>query len=75
MGAPFELTVTEGSTATLAWRARTVDPFEDECLWAGVDFASDAEAGDLVHIRPGEAIHNVLERNLVSHDFYEVNVR
>jgi hypothetical protein len=75
VGAPFELDVAEGSTATLALQARTVDPFEDACLWSGVDFASDAEADDTVQIRPGEILHNILQRRLVSHDFYEVNVR
>ena len=55
---------------------RVADPFEDDTVFDGIDFAVEDADGD-GHIAPGadETLTNRIRRALATHDHYEVSVR
>jgi hypothetical protein len=76
VGGPFELAVTEDTGATLALGVYTVDPFENDTLFDGIDFgALDEDDDGVVDIVPGSEAHNILTKTLERHDHYGVSAR
>ena len=76
VGAPFDLEVTEETTAGIGLEIATIDPFEDDTLFDGLDCAALDDDGDgAIAIRPGDAAHNRLRRLLQAHDYYFVTPR
>ncbi len=76
IGAPFELELTEATTASIGLEIATIDPFEDDTLFDGLDCAALDDDGDgAIEIRPGEASHNRLRRLFQAHDYYYVTPR
>ena len=76
VGGPFELAVTEDTEATLALQVYTVDPFENDTLFDGLDFGALDEDGDgVVDIVPGSEAHNILTKTLERHDHYGVSAQ
>ena len=76
VGAPFDLEVSETTSATLGFRILTQDPYEPDTLFDGIDFfALDSPDGDTVVIESGSEVYNRLRRNLQVHDHYAISVQ
>ena len=70
VGLPLELEVTTATTATLGIALSTIDPFENDTAFDGIDFF--AVAGDAAsYIFAGEAA-NRLRRAFFTHDHFLV---
>jgi hypothetical protein len=67
--------VTESSTETLALRFLPADPFLDQTVFDGVDFATLALTEGTAVVRPGVSAHNVLRRQIQIHDHYAIEAR
>lgn len=76
IGAPFEHELTESSAESIGLQLLTRDPFEEDTLFDGLDFAplDDDEDGQIA-IVPGQAEHNQLRRLFGAHDFYFARTR
>ena len=75
VGGPFDLAVDGGTDVTLGLAVYTVDPYEDDTLFDGLDFGALDEDGDgEVAIAPGGAAHNVLMKTLVRHDHWGIEI-
>lgn len=73
VGAVFESSITEASTAPLALAFFATDPAEGDTAFDGVDFfALPATPAGVIEIRPGSAAHNILRRTFQTHDHYGV---
>ncbi len=71
-----EFVVDESTDVTLGLQILMVDPFEPETAFDNIDFAtSDADADGDIELVAGEAIYNVLVRQLQVHDQYRVSIR
>ena len=71
VGAPFELSVDEGTAGTIVWQVLTRDPSEGDTLFDGLDFGALDDDGDgAVEITPGSDAHNILKKTLIRHDHY-----
>jgi hypothetical protein len=71
IGAPFDLEVTESTTSAIGLEIATIDPFEDDTLFDGLDCAALDDDGDgAIEIRPGDEAHNRLRRLFQAHDYY-----
>ena len=76
VGAPFPLTVTEDSRATLGFKPLTQDPVLPKTLFDGLDFAAlDPDGDNQVEVLPGQDAHNILRRTVQVHDFYVISNR
>jgi hypothetical protein len=76
VGAPFDVSLTEARAPTIALELATIDPFEGDTLFDGVDFADlDTDADGAITIEPGSDTHNVVRRAFARHDHYLVNTR
>ncbi len=80
VGAPFTATIAADSTSILELQALSLDPFEDETLFDGVDFAllpvlDDGSGSTQLRIEPGQTQHNVLRRTAQTHDHYFATAR
>ncbi len=76
VGAPFVLTVSPETRATLALELFPTDPVDGNCVWSGVDFAAlDGDGDGAVSIRPGDDAHNILRRNVQIHNHYYIDIR
>ena len=72
-GGVFEATISASATATLALRPLTIDPFEADTFFDGVDFGALDEDGDgVVALTAGMPAHNILMKTLLSHDHWSV---
>ncbi len=79
VGAPFELHVTEGASIQLGVRLLTLDPFESDTLFDGIDFAalSPDNQGPLL-IDPSATeqplidAYNLIRRTFQTHDHFDV---
>jgi hypothetical protein len=73
VGAVFQASITEASTAPLAIEFFATDPNEQDTVFDGVDFFTlpMTPAGGL-EIRPGDAAHNIIRRTIQTHDHYGV---
>ena len=73
VGGPFTLDVTENTSSTLALRIHTIDPYENDTLFDGLDFLEiDDDHDGVALIEPGDEAHNVLAKTIVRHDHYSV---
>ncbi len=73
VGGPFTLDVTENTSSTLALRIHTIDPYENDTLFDGLDFLEiDDDHDGIALIEPGDEAHNVLAKTIVRHDHYSV---
>jgi len=76
VGAPLELVVDEGTRARLGVAFTTIDPFEADTVFDGLDFFALADAratpGAALVIAPEDAAHNVLRRRLFTHDHFMI---
>lgn len=76
VGGSFERVVEKETSATLALQVLTVDPFQNDTLFKGLDFASlDDDKDGFVAISPGDAAHNILMKTLIRHEHYRVELR
>lgn len=73
VGAPLDLVVDGETRATLGLAFTTIDPFEQDTVFDGLDFFAleDAVEGPLV-MGPSDAAHNLLRRTLFTHDHFLV---
>lgn len=71
VGAELEVTIGGGGAPTLRLALLTTDPEEGDSLFQKVDFGA-AAPGTALDIRPGDSLHNVLQRTLVTHDHWRV---
>ncbi|MBN2716392.1 MAG: hypothetical protein JXX14_11095 [Deltaproteobacteria bacterium] len=72
-GGVFEMNVMSATTVTLALRPLTVDPFEGDTFFDGLDFgALDNDGDGVVAISAGIPAHNILMKTLMSHDHWSV---
>lgn len=73
VGGTFNLDVTESTSSTLALRIHTIDPYENDTLFDGLDFLEiDDDHDGVAFIVPGDEAHNVLAKTIVRHDHYSV---
>lgn len=80
IGAPFDFEVSEGSTAQLGFRLLPLDPYENDSLFDGVDFAAlDADGDGTLSIGPSEKndssildAYNQLRRTFLTHDHFDI---
>ena len=77
MGAPFEVSIDEGSAGRLLLRFVTVDPLEQDTVFDGIDFAVlDDDNDGQVRIGPDvvevEEAYNTFRRTFQTHDHFEV---
>ncbi len=73
VGGPFTLDVTDNTSSTLALRIHTIDPYENDTLFDGLDFFEiDDDHDGVALIEPGDEAHNVLAKTIVRHDHYSV---
>lgn len=75
VGGTFDMKVAEGSGEALGLAVYTIDPFEGDTLFDGVDFrALDGDGDGMVEIFPGDEAHDSLMKALVRHDHWGVEV-
>lgn len=74
IGAVFDATVEETTTATLALTFLPTDPVERDTAFDGIEFDQLPVIDNVSAIRPGSTAHNVLRRALVTHDLYAVTL-
>jgi hypothetical protein len=73
VGLPFDLTVDDATDADLGISLAVVDPYEEETIFDGIDFAALDDDGDMhVVLEPDTEAYNRLRRNLQVHDHYQV---
>lgn len=76
VGAPFDYTVTEAEAPAIALELATIDPFEGDTIFDGVEFAElDGDRDGAIAIVPGSSAHNALRRAFTRHDHYIVETR
>lgn len=75
MGAPFAQEITDTSTETIGLQLAPVDPFENDTLFDGIDFAALDDGSGAIVIAPGDTAHNQLRRLFGAHDHYFVQIR
>jgi hypothetical protein len=76
VGAPFELEVSETTEASIGLEIATIDPFEDDTLFDGLDWGALDDDGDgAVEVRPDQESHNRLRRLFQAHDYYYATPR
>lgn len=76
IGAPFDYTLTEAAAPTVALELATIDPFEGDTIFDGVEFADlDGDGDGAISIAPGSDTHNALRRAFTRHDHYIVETR
>lgn len=69
VGAPFEFKVTKDSDVQIGVKLFTIDPFENDTIFDGIDFSTiDLDGDGNANIRPGDAAHNLMFKDLISHD-------
>lgn len=71
IGATFQDRVEPGADHGLAIELYPTDPVEGDTAFDGVDFFALSET-DLVEIRPGSDAHNLIRREIQTHDHYGV---
>jgi hypothetical protein len=71
IGAVFQDTVAAGSDHGLAIELYAADPVEGDTAFDGIDFFAISTT-DLVEIRPGSDAHNLVRREIQTHDHYGV---
>ena len=76
LGGIYQHEVTATTQATLSLEFLTIDPYEGDSVFDGIDFASIArnEQGHVV-IAPGMAEHNIARRTFQIHDHYRITVQ
>lgn len=76
IGALFPVRITDDATGPLVMQVLTVDPFEGDTMFDGVDFARLplSGGGPRVDIVPGQDAHNILRRRVQVHDHYAIAV-
>ena len=73
VGGVFDLNMNENTSSTLAVRLHTIDPYENDTLFDGLEFLKiDDDHDGVALIEPGDEAHNVLAKTLVRHDHYSV---
>jgi hypothetical protein len=73
IGGVFDLDVGEETEAVLGLGVLTIDPFENDTLFDGIDFGIlNTDSNGVALIEPGSAAHNILSKTLVRHDHYQV---
>jgi hypothetical protein len=76
VGAPFDYTLTEAEAPTIALELATIDPFEGDTIFDGVELADlDPDGDGAISIAPGSEAHNALRRAFTRHDHYIVEAR
>jgi hypothetical protein len=72
-GGVFELMVAESSSVQLVLHPFSVDPFEEDTFFDGLDFGALDDDGDgTVNLIAGMPAHNILMKSLLSHDHWSV---
>ena len=74
VGAPFDYTLSGTEAPTVALGLATIDPFEGDTIFDGVDLAA-LDGDGAIDITPGSEAHNVLRRAFTRHDHYLVEAR
>ncbi len=76
VGLPFDMTVDASTHVDLGISLAVVDPYEEDTVFDGIDFAALDDDGDMhVVFEPGTEAYNRLARNLQVHDHYQVTAR
>jgi hypothetical protein len=76
IGGPFEATIGSDTKGTLNLQVLTLDPYENDTMFDGLDFGEldEDEDGEL-EILPGSAAHNILAKTVIRHDHYAVTLK
>jgi hypothetical protein len=76
VGLPFDMLVDDSTRADIGLSLAVVDPYEEDTVFDGIDFAALDDDGDMhVVIEPDTEQYNRLRRNLQVHDHYQVTAR
>ncbi|MBN2526474.1 MAG: hypothetical protein JXR76_08770 [Deltaproteobacteria bacterium] len=73
VGGVIDLTVNENTATTVGIQLLTIDPFENDTIFDGVDFSAvSIDNAGVAVIQPGQNAHNFMMKDLITHDQWMV---